>query len=67
MRWVEESLGADKCVDYKSASFKEDLIKATEGFVEVYIDNVGRVDAGSDAHAHETAWTHRGLRGCGRI
>ncbi|KAH7374265.1 hypothetical protein BKA66DRAFT_171221 [Pyrenochaeta sp. MPI-SDFR-AT-0127] len=39
-RWVE-SLGADICVDYKSASFVEDLKKATEGFVEVYFDNVG--------------------------
>lgn len=39
-RWVE-SLGADICVDYKSASFKEDLKKATEGFVEIYFDNVG--------------------------
>ncbi|KAF2714767.1 NAD(P)-binding protein [Pleomassaria siparia CBS 279.74] len=39
-RWVE-SLGADVCVDYKSPSFKEDLCKATEGYVEVYFDNVG--------------------------
>ncbi|KAG9189246.1 hypothetical protein G6011_06114 [Alternaria panax] len=39
-RWVE-SLGADICVDYKSASFEEDLIKATEGYVEVFFDNVG--------------------------
>jgi NADPH-dependent curcumin reductase CurA len=39
-RWVE-SLGADICVDYKSPTFKEDLKKATEGFVEVYFDNVG--------------------------
>jgi NADPH-dependent curcumin reductase CurA len=39
-RWVE-SLGADVCVDYKSPSFKEDLIKATDGFAEVYFDNVG--------------------------
>lgn len=39
-RWVE-SLGADVCVDYKSASFKEDLIKATEDGVDVYFDNVG--------------------------
>lgn len=39
-KWVE-SLGADVCVDYKSASFKEDLKKATEGFVDVYFDNVG--------------------------
>ncbi|KAF2204260.1 NAD(P)-binding protein [Delitschia confertaspora ATCC 74209] len=39
-RWVE-SLGADTCINYKSKSFKEDLIKATEGYVEVYYDNVG--------------------------
>jgi NADPH-dependent curcumin reductase CurA len=39
-RWVE-SLGADVCVDYKSASFEQDLKKATDGFVEVYFDNVG--------------------------
>ncbi|RYN21993.1 hypothetical protein AA0112_g10028 [Alternaria arborescens] len=39
-RWVE-SLGADICVDYKAASFEKDLIKATEGYVEVYFDNVG--------------------------
>ncbi|GAA6008133.1 MDR family NADP-dependent oxidoreductase [Rhodotorula paludigena] len=42
-RWVE-SLGADVCVDYKSSSFEEDLIKATEGYVDVYFDNVsGRI------------------------
>ncbi|EDU43829.1 NADP-dependent leukotriene B4 12-hydroxydehydrogenase [Pyrenophora tritici-repentis Pt-1C-BFP] len=39
-KWVE-SLGADICVDYKSASFEKDLKAATEGFVEVYFDNVG--------------------------
>jgi len=39
-RWVE-SLGADVCIDYKSPSFKDDLIKATEGYVDVYFDNVG--------------------------
>jgi NADPH-dependent curcumin reductase CurA len=39
-KWVE-SLGADICVDYKAASFKEDLKKATDGFVDVYFDNVG--------------------------
>ena len=39
-KWVE-SLGADVCIDYKSATFTEDLHKATEGFVEVYFDNVG--------------------------
>lgn len=39
-RWVE-SLGADVCVDYKAPNFKEQLWKATEGFAEVYFDNVG--------------------------
>ena len=36
-----KSLGADACLDYKSASFKADLAKATEGGVDVYFDNVG--------------------------
>ncbi|KAJ5239989.1 hypothetical protein N7468_004608 [Penicillium chermesinum] len=36
-----EVLGADVCLNYKSPSFKEDLTKATDGFVEVYFDNVG--------------------------
>ncbi|KAK3214257.1 hypothetical protein GRF29_28g2520260 [Pseudopithomyces chartarum] len=36
-----ESLGADVCVDYKAADFEEQLIKATEGYAEVYFDNVG--------------------------
>ncbi|PQE03543.1 alcohol dehydrogenase superfamily zinc-containing protein [Rutstroemia sp. NJR-2017a BVV2] len=39
-KWVEE-IGADICLNYKKDSFKEDLVKATEGFVEVYFDNVG--------------------------
>ncbi|KAH0841595.1 hypothetical protein AYO21_01171 [Fonsecaea monophora] len=39
-RWVE-SLGADKCINYKSPTFEEDLHKATEGFVDIYFDNVG--------------------------
>ncbi|EUC47963.1 hypothetical protein COCMIDRAFT_3095 [Bipolaris oryzae ATCC 44560] len=39
-KWVE-SLGADACVDYQSASFKQDLRAATEGYVDVYFDNVG--------------------------
>ncbi|GAA5958389.1 hypothetical protein JCM3765_007861 [Sporobolomyces pararoseus] len=41
-KWVE-GLGADKCVDYKSSSWKEDLDKALgEGtFVNLYFDNVG--------------------------
>ncbi|KAL8721187.1 MAG: hypothetical protein Q9225_002073 [Loekoesia sp. 1 TL-2023] len=39
-KWVE-SIGADVCLDYKAPDFKENLIKATDGFVEVYFDNVG--------------------------
>lgn len=39
-RWVE-SLGADVCINYKSPTFKKDLKAATEGYVEVYFDNVG--------------------------
>ena len=38
--WVE-SLGADICVDYKAPDFVEKLKAATEGFVDVYFDNVG--------------------------
>jgi hypothetical protein len=39
-QWVE-SLGADICLNYKAPDFKESLINATEGFIEVYFDNVG--------------------------
>jgi hypothetical protein len=39
-QWVK-SLGADICLNYKGPDFKESLITATEGFVEVYFDNVG--------------------------
>jgi len=39
-KWVE-SLGADICLNYKSATFEDELIKATEGFVEVFFDNAG--------------------------
>ena len=39
-RWVE-SLGADVCLNYRNPDFKNHLVKATEGFVEVYFDNVG--------------------------
>ncbi|KAF2187227.1 NAD(P)-binding protein [Zopfia rhizophila CBS 207.26] len=39
-RWVE-SLGADVCVNYKAPDFNEQLWRATDGFVEVYFDNVG--------------------------
>ncbi|KAF2751443.1 NAD(P)-binding protein [Sporormia fimetaria CBS 119925] len=39
-KWVE-SLGADVCVDYKSSTFKKDLEAATDGYADVYFDNVG--------------------------
>ncbi|KAI8271022.1 hypothetical protein K4K58_004023 [Colletotrichum sp. SAR11_239] len=39
-RWVE-NLGADICLNYKSDAFKQQLTKETEGFVEIYFDNVG--------------------------
>ena len=39
-KWVE-SLGADVCVNYKAPDFKKQLIAVTEGYVEVYFDNVG--------------------------
>jgi len=39
-KWVE-SLGADICLNYKKPDFKKELIAATEGYVEVYFDNVG--------------------------
>lgn len=39
-RWVE-SLGAETCVNYKDADFKDTLWKATEDLVDVYFDNVG--------------------------
>jgi len=38
-QWVE-SLGADVCLDYKSPSFADDLVKATPDYVNVYFDNV---------------------------
>lgn len=40
-QWVE-SLGADKCFNYKSPTFRSDLASATsDGDVDVYFDNVG--------------------------
>ena len=40
-KWVVEALGADTCLNYKSPTFKPQLKQATEGFVEIYFDNVG--------------------------
>jgi NADPH-dependent curcumin reductase CurA len=38
---VREEFGFDDCVDYKVASFADDLAKAVPGGVDVYFDNVG--------------------------
>lgn len=38
-RWVE-SLGADACVNYKSATFEQDLERATPRRVSLFFDNV---------------------------
>ncbi|CAM5217749.1 NADPH2:quinone reductase OS=Castellaniella defragrans OX=75697 GN=HNR28_003231 PE=4 SV=1 [Castellaniella defragrans] len=40
-RVVVEEFGLDACVDYKSASFAEDLARAVPEGVDVYFDNVG--------------------------
>lgn len=56
--------GADICINYKKASFKEDLIKATEGFVNVYFDNVG----GEQLDLMFTRMAKRGrIAACGAI
>jgi len=39
-RWVE-SLGADKCINYKDSDWQDQLTKATDGYVDMYFDNVG--------------------------
>lgn len=39
-RWVEK-LGADKCLNYKSKTFAEDLKEACGDGVDVFFDNVG--------------------------
>ncbi|KIA76021.1 quinone oxidoreductase [Aspergillus ustus] len=36
-----EKLGADVCLDYNSSSYKEQLTKETESFVEIYFDLIG--------------------------
>ncbi|KAA8650866.1 hypothetical protein EYZ11_004702 [Aspergillus tanneri] len=39
-RWVE-SIGADVCINYRKESFEDDLRRETEGFVDVFYDNIG--------------------------
>lgn len=38
--WVK-SLGADECINYKKSDWKQKLSAATEGYVDMYFDNVG--------------------------
>ncbi|ORY68283.1 uncharacterized protein BCR38DRAFT_335663 [Pseudomassariella vexata] len=39
--WLKNELGFDAAINYKSATFKEDLVKATPKFIDIYWDNVG--------------------------
>jgi len=39
-RWLEEDLGVDKALNYKSPTFKKDF-KESVGYLDVYFDNVG--------------------------
>jgi NADPH-dependent curcumin reductase CurA len=38
--WVEK-IGADICLDYRAPDFHQQLIEATDGFVDIYLDHVG--------------------------
>ncbi|OAX43164.1 NAD(P)-binding protein [Rhizopogon vinicolor AM-OR11-026] len=38
--WLENDLGVEKCLNYKSPTFREDFRK-TVGYLDVYFDNVG--------------------------
>ncbi|KAG2347740.1 NAD(P)-binding protein [Suillus weaverae] len=38
--WLEDDLGIDKALNYKSPTFREDFAKAV-GYLDVYFDNVG--------------------------
>jgi hypothetical protein len=40
-RWVEEELGADRCVSHRSPTLQQDLADACPDGVDVYFDNVG--------------------------
>ncbi|KIM26115.1 hypothetical protein M408DRAFT_330709 [Serendipita vermifera MAFF 305830] len=39
-KWLEEDLGVDKALNYKSPTFKKDFQSAV-GYLDVYFDNVG--------------------------
>ena len=38
--WLEQELGVDKALNYKSPTFRADFIKSV-GLLDVYFDNVG--------------------------
>lgn len=38
---LTRELGFDVALNYKSPTFKEDFVKATPNFIDVYWDNVG--------------------------
>lgn len=40
-RWLKEELGFDGALNYKAADFKEKFKEATNGYIDVYFDNVG--------------------------
>jgi NADPH-dependent curcumin reductase CurA len=40
-KWLTDELGLDVAVNYKAADFKDQFKKATDGYIDVYFDNVG--------------------------
>ncbi|CAM1509029.1 Fc.00g027680.m01.CDS01 [Cosmosporella sp. VM-42] len=40
-RWLTEELGFDGALNYKADDFRQKFKEATEGFIDVYYDNVG--------------------------
>jgi NADPH-dependent curcumin reductase CurA len=40
-KWLTDDLGLDAALNYKADDFKETFKKATDGYIDVYFDNVG--------------------------
>ncbi|PHH72035.1 hypothetical protein CDD82_6200 [Ophiocordyceps australis] len=40
-KWLRDELAFDVAINYKASDFKEQLIKATPNYIDVYYDNVG--------------------------
>ncbi|MCP9977576.1 zinc-binding dehydrogenase [Actinomadura madurae] len=63
-RLVERRLGADVCVEHRSASFAEQLAEACPDGVDVYFDNVG-------GRVRDAVWQHMNRFGrvvvCGQV